>query len=55
LPHIVVQYRAAGAEGKAILRGMRGQEDLVELTRRSVRHTDERDFDGAVAVFAEGA
>jgi ketosteroid isomerase-like protein len=31
------------------------REDLVELTRRSMQMSNERDFDGAVGVFAEDA
>lgn len=34
---------------------MRGEEDLVELTRSSMHETNERDFDAALAVFAEDA
>ena len=34
---------------------MPGERDLVELTRRSMQQSNERDFDAAVAVFAEDA
>ena len=34
---------------------MRGEDDLVALTRRSMQLTNERDFDAAMAVFAEDA
>lgn len=34
---------------------MQGEEDLVELTRRSMQDVNEGDFDAAVAVFAANA